>query len=142
MGPAHPVGEALRCLVWGRAVERHHGGRDAGAAPELRAPLGAGGGNLDFVGSLADKLFVTMNVHVWGPDVCVSPSARSYAGVTIDQAKRVAKIECTRAGGAILAGSVAKNIFVVSFSTGFARVVHSFSTLCVRKGGSEARGIQ
>jgi len=60
MREREPVGELLRGFVRGLPVERHHGGRHARGAKELRAPAVADGRHLDQVWAPANGLFEAM----------------------------------------------------------------------------------
>ena len=59
-----PLRQQPRRLVWRLTVERHHGGRHARSAAQLRAPPVAHGCHLDDVRPPASGFFESMNGHV------------------------------------------------------------------------------
>ena len=63
MRERQPVGQLSRGFVRGLPVERHHGGRDAGGAKELRSPAVADGRHFDQVRAPANGLFEAMCNH-------------------------------------------------------------------------------
>ena len=89
MGQGQPAGQMLGRLLRCHTVERHHGRRHAGRAPELRTPPVANRCDFDLIQAAADVVFEVMHVHV---DWCWSEDGRrSYAAVSSGQAKPGAK---------------------------------------------------
>jgi len=127
MRQRQPVRELTGGLVGGLSVERHHRRRDAWNAAQLRTPAVADGRHLDVVRAPANGFLETMHGHWFGFGDGVE-RVEFYACCRGDQAKVMTKDACTCPAGAVRADSMKRKIFAVRFSTGFARVIHSFST--------------
>ena len=71
-----PGSQLLRRLLWGPAVEGHHGGRHARVPAKLGTPPVADGHHFDLVRTPADSFFEMVNDHLSG-----GPTLRS--GTTV-----------------------------------------------------------
>jgi len=128
VGQREPPSQLVCGFVGRRAIKRHHGGRHAGAATELRPPPVADAGHFDLVRAPADRLFKMMNFHVY--DVWLGSRARTIVfGNAVRSSEATHEGAVHMRGADRLLGSSRKKNFAVRFSTAFAPILHRISTL-------------